>query len=245
MSIVPCIETAMMYKKLISVAVLSAIVLCGTVYVSAQEKDEEGFVTIFNGKDLTGWEANPAIWSVEDGVLIGQSPRGEPYSRQDYIYWAEAEPGDFVLKLRYRLTGRGSNSGVQFRSEKRPNWDCYGYQADMEEPANWTGCLFHHSRGGIVMRGFMGTITADGKNETKQFANPTELAKKYTTVDEWNDYEIIAIGSLIVLKINGELMCIVNDQHERAAKKGIIAFQMHPGPPMKVEFKDVRIKILD
>jgi len=209
------------------------------------EPDEEGFVTIFNGKDLTGWDANPEIWSVEDGVLIGQSPRGEPYDRQDYIYWAVAEPGDFVLRLQYRLTGRGANSGIQFRSERRPNWNCYGYQADIEEGPQWTGCLFHHSRGGIVMRGYMGTIRADGTAEMKRFADPARLAQSYTTVGEWNEYEIIAIGSLIVLKINGRVMCIVNDQHERAARSGVIAFQMHPGPPMKVEFKNVRIKILD
>ena len=236
----------MMYKKLIFIAVLFAIVLCGAGCLFAQEeKDEDGFVTMFNGKDLTGWEANPAIWSVENGVLIGQSPRGEPYDKQDYIYWAKAEPGDFVLKLKYRLTGRGSNSGIQFRSEKRPNWDCYGYQADMEEGPQWTGCLFHHSRGGIVMRGFKGTITLEGKDETKQFADPAELAKKYTTEGKWNEYEISAVGSVITLKINGELMCEVDDRHEKATKKGIIAFQMHPGPPMKIEFKDVKIKILD
>ena len=247
-----------MYKKLnlfttisfaaISVAVLFFVSPSFAQALGVQElgaPDEEGFVTIFNGKDLTGWDANPEIWSVEEGVLIGQSPRGEPYNRQDYIYWAVAEPGDFVLRLRYRLTGTGSNSGIQFRSERRPHWDCYGYQADMEEGPRWTGCLFHHSRGGIVMRGSMGTIRADGTAEMKQFADPEILAKSYTNVGEWNEYEIIAIGSLIVLKINGKVMCIVNDQHERAAKRGIIAFQMHPGPPMKVEFKDVRIKILD
>ena len=237
-----------MYKNVIAIAVLFAIVLCSMGYLVAQKqenKNEDGFVTIFNGTDLTGWEANPEIWSVKDAVLIGQSPRGEPYDQQDYIYWTKAEPGNFVLKLKYRLIGKGSNSGVQIRSEKRPNWDCYGYQADMEESPQWTGCLFHHSRGGIVMRGFKGIITQDGKNETKQFADPAELAKKYTTEGEWNEYEISAVGSVITLKINDVLMCEVDDRHEKATKKGIIAFQMHPGPPMKVEFKDVRIKILD
>jgi len=233
-----------MSRNLIVIAVLSVAVVLFAEQSLAREKDQAGFVTIFNGKDLTGWEYNPAIWSVENGCLVGQSPEGKPYDKQDYIYWKE-EPADFVLKLKYRLTGEGSNSGVQIRSEKRQNWDCYGYQADMEEAPNWTGCLFHHSRGAVVKRGFIGTITPEGNDETKQFADPTELAKSFTTVGEWNEYEISAIGSLIVLKINGTLMCVVNDQHEKAAKKGIIAFQMHPGPPMKVEFKDVKIKIFD
>jgi hypothetical protein len=239
-----------MQKKLLFAAALSIAVLCGMNVLSAQEKnndgkDKDGFVTIFNGKDLTGWEGNPEIWRVEDGCLVGQSPKDKPNNMQNYIYWAKAEPADFVLKVKYRLTGKGSNSGVQIRSEKRPNWDCFGYQADAEEAPNWTGCLFHHTRGAVVKRGFKGTITADGKDETVQFADPAELAKKYKTEGDWNEYEISAVGSVITLKLNGELMCEVDDQHKEATKKGIIAFQMHPGPPMKVELKDVKIKILD
>jgi hypothetical protein len=232
-----------MFNKLILAAVFSAA-LCATSSLFAQEPDKDGFVTIFNGKDLTDWEYNPGIWSVENGCLTGQSPEGKPYDKQDYIYWKE-EIADFVLKVKYRLTGKGSNSGVQIRSEKRPNWDCYGYQADMEEAPNWTGCLFHHSRGAVVKRGFKGMITSEGKDETKQFADPTELAQRYKTEGDWNEYEITAKGSVITLKINGELMCEVDEQHKEAAKKGIIAFQMHPGPPMKIEFKDVKIKRLD
>ena len=236
-------KTTMICRSLVAVAVVSALVPFLVERSFAQEKDKDGFVTIFNGKDLTGWEANPAIWSVEEGCLVGQSPEGKRYDKQDYIYWAQEEPADFVLKLKYRLTGKGSNSGVQIRSEKRPNWNCYGYQADMEEGSTHTGCLYHHSRGAVVKRGFKGLITSEGRDETKQFADPAELAKKYTTEGEWNEYEITAIGSVITLKINGELMCEVDDRHEQATKKGIIAFQMHPGPPMKVEFKEVKIKI--
>jgi len=237
----------MRHKKLSPVALSFAMLLCSAACSFAQEREtgQDGFVTIFNGKDLTDWLGNPAIWSVENGVLVGQSPEGKPYDKQDYIYWTKAEPADFILKLQYRLTGRGSNSGVQIRSEKRPNWDCYGYQADMEEGPTHTGCLYHHSRGAVVKRGFRGIITPEGKDETIQFADPAELAKKYTTEGAWNEYEIHAIGSVITLKINGELMCEVDDRHEQAAKKGFIAFQMHPGPPMKAEFKDIKIKILD
>ena len=235
----------MMNKKLFFAAVVSATLLGGTGFLFAQEKDKDGFVTIFNGKDMTGWDADPEIWSIKDGCLLGQSPKGEPYDKQNYIYWAKAEPADFVLKVKYRLTGKGSNSGIQFRSEKRPNWDCFGYQADIEEGPTHTGCLYHHTRNAIIKRGFVGTITPEGKDETIQFAEPAELAKKYKTEGDWNEYEISAIGSVISLKINGELMCKVDDQYKEAAKKGIIAFQMHPGPPMKIEFKDVKIKILD
>jgi len=86
---------------LIFAALSFALLLCGAVYSFAQERDrdQDGFVTIFNGKDLTDWEGNPAIWSVEDSILVGQSPEGKPYDKQDYIYWTKAEPGDFILRL--------------------------------------------------------------------------------------------------------------------------------------------------
>ena len=244
-------------RRLLSIAVIAvtAAFFLGycfmghfVAHVIAQEQcqpDEDGFVPIFNGKDLTDWEGHPDIWRVENGVLIGQSPRDRPNNMQHYIYWTKYEPADFILRLKYRLTGRGSNSGVQIRSERRPNWDCYGYQADMEEGPDWTGCLFHHSRGAVVKRGYKGVILPDGTDKTERFADPAELAKSYVTEGEWNEYEIRAIGSVITLKINGVLMCQVDDQYRNAARSGIIAFQKHPGPPMKVEFKDVRIKILD
>jgi hypothetical protein len=247
--IVPSIGTISVVEETVSdgqemiVDDIETIVIGEETPIQADNTDE--FITIFNGEDLTGWEYNPAIWSVENGCLVGQSPGGIPYDKQDYIYWADGKPGDFVLKLKYRLTGAGSNSGIQIRSEKRPDWDCFGYQADMEEAPNWTGCLFHHTRGAVVKRGFKGMITPEGTDETQQFADPAKLAAKFTTEGEWNEYEISAIGSVITLKINGELMCEVDDQHAEATKKGIIAFQMHPGPPMKVEYKDIEIKILD
>ena len=234
----------MIYKNSLFIAVLSATVLLFASHLTAHEKDEDGFVTIFNGKDLTGWDANPEIWSVENGMLVGQRPSVDPQPRQDYIYWAEAEPGDFILRLKYRLHGEQGNSGIQIRSERRPNRNAYGYQADIEAGPRWTGCLFHHSRGGIVMRGYKGIIHPDGTSGLERFADPEELAKKYTTVGEWNEYEISAVGSVITLKINGELMAQVDDRHERAAKAGIIAFQMYQRP-MRIEFKNIRIKILD
>jgi len=233
-------------KKLATPALLAIVALCFSVYSFAEEKDpEEGFVTIFNGTDFTGWDVNPLVWSVEDGMMVGQRPQHDPEPRrQDYVYWAEAEPSDFILRLKYRLYGEQGNSGIQFRSERRPNWDAYGYQADIEAGPRWTGCLFHHSRGGIVMRGYKGIIHRDGTSELERFADPEELTNHYTNVGEWNEYEISAIGSLITLKINGELMAQVDDRHERAASSGVIAFQMYQ-LPMRIEFKNIRIKVLD
>ena len=211
--------------------------------VTAQADDsEQGFVSMFNGRDLTGWEGKPGGWWVEDGAITSRSTKENPCVKHHYLVWQGGEPADFILRFKYRLVG--GNSGVQIRSQKRPNWDTWGYQADMEAGSQWTGCLFQHDRGGVVMRGKRAVIAPDGTRTEETFASGEELQKKIKQ-DDWNDYEITARGSKVVIKINRELMCEVDDRDEKlACRSGIIALQMHPGPPMEVQFRDLRIKIL-
>jgi len=147
--------------------------------------------------------------------------------------------------LRCEIKLVGGNSGIQFRSQKRPNFDTDGYQADFDATNQWTGCLYQHKRGAVVLRGKKATIAKDGERDEKEFAPVAELAKKIKDSD-WNEYEIIAIGSKISLTLNDELMCEVQDNDAKlACKKGVIALQMHQGPPMKVQFRNLRIKVLD
>jgi len=224
------------------IAIVPAIALLALVPL-ADAADEEGFEPMFNGKDLTGWEGKPGGWWVEDGAITSQSTEENPCVKHHYLYWKDGEPADFVLRLKYRIIG--GNSGVQFRSQRRPDYDTWGYQADLEAGEKWTGCLFQHGRGGVVMRGKRAVISEDGQRKEEEFAPAVEL-QKVIKPNDWNDYEIVAKGSRIVLRINGELMCEVDDRDKGlACRKGIIALQMHPGPPMKVQFKDLRIKILD
>ncbi len=222
----------------------SILIVFATLLGTAQAGEKEkGFVSMFNGKDLAGWEGKPGGWWVEDGTLASESTKENPCIKHHYLYWKGGEPADFILRFKYKLVG--GNSGVQIRSETRPNWDTWGYQADMEAGKQWTGCLFQHQRGGVVMRGKKAVIAEDGTRTEEEFATGDELQKKVKS-DDWNDYEISAKGSKVTLKINGQLMCEVDDRDAKlACKKGIIALQMHPGPPMKVQFKDMRIKILD
>jgi len=204
--------------------------------------DEAGFVSMFNGKDLTGWEGKPGEWTVKDGAMFCQSTPERPCKKHHYLMWRGGEPGDFILRFSYRMVG--GNSGIQFRSEELPGWDTCGYQADIEAGTQWTGCLFHHKRGGVAMRGTKVQIAPDGEKTIEQFADPAEL-QKLIKPNDWNDYEVIAKGSEITLKINGHLMTQVDDRHETmAARKGVLALQMHPGPPMTIEFKNLRIKEL-
>ena len=203
---------------------------------------EEGFVSMFNGRDLSGWEGKPGAWRVEDGAIVGESTEQNPCAKTHYIYWRGGEPTDFIMKCQIKLVG--GNSGVQFRSETRPDFDTFGYQADFDAVNQWTGSLYQHRRGAVVTRGNRAVIKEDGSRQDTPFATPEALAKKVKNED-WNDYEIIAQGSQVTLRINGELMCQVDDRDAKlACKQGIIALQMHKGPPMKVYFRDLSIKIL-
>jgi len=203
---------------------------------------EAGFIPMFNGRDLTGWEGKPGWWRVEDGAITSQSTPEKPCDRAHYLMWRGGQPGDFDLRLEYRLVG--GNSGIQFRSRELPDWDTSGYQADMEDGDQWTGCLFEHTRGGVSMRGERTVIAPDGAKRVTALGDPKKLLAKVRP-QEWNSYRIVARGNEIALHINGVVMCeVVDNQTGLAARDGVIALQMHPGPPMKVQFRNLRIKRL-
>lgn len=220
------------------------IILCLTVVPAfAAPADEAGFVPMFNGTDLSGWVGKEGGWWVEDGAITSESTPEKPCLKHHYLFWETAQPADFILRFRYKLTG--GNSGVQIRSEKRPDYDAWGYQADMEAGDQWTGCLFQHDREAVVKRGYKAVIAEDGTRQDTQFADPDKL-QEAVNKGGWNDYEVTAIGPRITLRINGQLMCEVEDRDaEMARDAGYIALQMHPGPPMKVQFKDMRIKMVE
>jgi hypothetical protein len=203
---------------------------------------EEGFVRMFNGKDLTGWEGAPGWWQVRDGAIVAESTLDKPSDRTHYLYWKGGEPADFEMRCRYRITGKGGNSGIQFRSERRPNWDTWGYQADFDTNHDYTGFLYQHGRGLVAGRGQEVVIDRNGQKTVTPFADSDKLLEAVHDSD-WNEYRILAQGRHITLWINGQRMCQVEDHEPKyALPKGIIALQMHAGPPMRVEFKDLRIR---
>lgn len=202
-----------------------------------------GWTSMFNGRDLAGWEGKPGGWWVENGAITSESTAEKPCIKHHYLMWRGGQPGDFELRLSYRLVG--GNSGIQFRSREVPPWDTNGYQADMEDGQQWTGALFQHDRGGVAMRGEKVTFAADGTKTVERIGDPAEL-QKHIRPGDWNRYHIIARGPEIILKINDTVMSHAIDRdRQKACHRGVIALQMHPGPPMKVEFKDLQIKILD
>lgn len=231
-----------MTGRLPMIVAIAACTLVADFRMARGADAEAGFTPMFNGKDLAGWEGMPGWWTVEDGAITAQSTPEKPCLRANYLMWRGGEPGDFELRLKYRLVG--GNSGIQIRSQERPDWDTYGYQADIDADGQWTGCLFEHARGGVAMRGEDVAIDEEGKKSVTSLGDPSELLKA-VRMNDWNEYRIVARGPEITLEINGVRMTrVVDRQKDRAASRGLIALQVHPGPPMKIEFKDLRIKML-
>jgi hypothetical protein len=197
---------------------------------------------MFNGSDLSGWKGQPGRWSVKDGVLTAESTAKNPCTRSHYLYWTGAEPADFDMRCRFRISAKG-NSGVQFRSEPRDHWDAWGYQADMDGEGDYMGCLYQHERGLVAQRGQKVHIDREGKKTINTFADADELMQAVHQ-QQWNSYRILATGPHVSMWINDVLMCEVEDhQSGLGLRKGIIALQMHQGPPMKVEYSDLKIRI--
>ncbi len=211
-----------------------------TLGLLIQARAGDSFTSLFNGRDLAGWDGKPGWWRVEDGAITGESTAEKPCTTHTYLIWRGGEPADFELRFEYRL--QGGNSGMQFRSREVPGWDMRGYQADIEAGPDWTGALFEHDRGGIAMRGQKVVIAPDGTKQMTRFADAAALQKVIRSND-WNDYRIVARGTEIQLFINGTLTAhTVDRQTGKAAARGLLGLQLHPGPPMKVQFRNLRLK---
>ena len=206
--------------------------------------DDAGFVPIFNGTTLDGWEGKPEFWAVKDGTIVGETTAENPTKGNTFLIWRQGTLDDFELTLQYRLTG--GNSGIQYRSKDFGDFVVGGYQADFEAGPNYSGILYEEKgRGILAQRGERVTIAADG---TKTLGDPigkTEDLQKAIKPGDWNTYRIVAQGSKLQHFINGQLMSeTLDDQAGKRAAEGILALQVHAGPPMKVEFKDIRLKRL-
>jgi hypothetical protein len=238
-----------MMRKVLPLAALIAAALLAAP-ARADDKDaakdaKDAFVPMFNGKDLTGWEGEPGYWSVEDRAITGQTTAQKPARGQSFLFWRGGKPADFELHARFRFQGAWGNSGINFRSKELPKWDVKGYQADMEVGPVCTGTLYEcNQRGVMTVRGQKVVIDENGKREVTKLADAADL-QKLIKPNDWNDYVIIAHGPELILKINGVVMSHVIDREKgKAAREGVIALQLHPGPPMKVQFKNLEIKTL-
>ena len=227
------------------VLTVTAVLLTAAISApSGGAEVEEGFVPIFNGKDLGGWDGEAPFWSVEDGALTGQTTPERPGRHHTYIRYRGSKAADFDFRLSFRI--HSGNSGVQFRSSERPDWDMAGYQADLDVAGHYSGILYElNGRAIMTQRGQKVVIAPDGKRQVTQVGNPDELLKLIKKGD-WNDYQIMARGPRIILKINGQVTSeVIDNEQGKSARDGLIGFQLHAGPPMKVQYKNIRLKRLE
>jgi hypothetical protein len=206
---------------------------------------DDGFKAIFDGKTLKGWEGAEGYWSVADGAVTGQFTAENNLPSNTFLIWRGGKVGNFHLKLKFRMTD--GNSGIQYRSQEHDDFVVGGYQADADFGKQWVGILYdERGRGILATRMESVTIKENGeKSVEKSDGDEKEFLDKYDP-SQWNTYEIIADGNQLQHIVNGvTTVKVVDQQSEASESEGILAFQLHSGPPMKVQFKDILLKSLD
>ncbi|MBL8888704.1 MAG: DUF1080 domain-containing protein [Planctomycetaceae bacterium] len=187
--------------------------------------DEElsaGFRSLFDGQTLAGWKGNTKIFRVEDGAIVGGGME-QALPNNEFLR-SEQEYQDFELRLQFKLVGENANAGVQIRTAEIPDHhEVIGYQADMGN--GWWGCLYDESRRNRVLAG-----------------PPEDQRDKVIRVDQWNDYRILCEGPRIQLWINGVQTVDYTEQDDQISRQGIIALQIHSGPPAEASYRSIRIR---
>ncbi len=210
---------------------------------------------LFNGKDLDGWDGNMKLWSVQDGAITGKtgSEGDTKIGHNTFLVWKGGNVSDFELTFKYRI--EKGNSGVQYRSKALAPGAAgpiiSGYQADFEAGKTYSGILYEEKGRGILAKRGEKTKVAtdpDGKKHkvevTGSVGDSNEIQASIKAED-WNDYKIVAKGNHLQHFINGKQTVDVTDEHAGAAKEGLLALQIHAGPAMVVQFKDIVLKTQD
>lgn len=205
------------------IAMLAALVLIG-YFTAALDAAEKESTPLFDGKSFTGWEGNMSIFRIEDGAIVGGSLK-ERVVRNEFLCTTR-EYGDFELHVTFKLLGENPNAGIQFRTKRIPNnHEVSGYQADMGE--GYWGALYDESRRNKVLAG-----------------PDKDTVAKAVKLHDWNEYVIRAEGKHIQLWLNGVKTVDYMEQDEGIDAKGVIALQIHSGPPSEAWYKDIKIREL-
>ena len=231
----------MLLRRDFSVASLFAV--CALLLCSASASADDGWETIFDGKTLENWDGNPAFWSVRDEAITGQTTAENPTKGNTFIIWRGGEVGDFELKLQYKIVG--GNSGIQYRSFEVENekWVIGGYQGDFEAGKTYSGILYgERYRGILANRGQKTVIGEDGKPTVVGSVGDSAEIQSKIKHEDWNDYHIVAKGNVFKHFINGVQTIECTDEDDAARASGVLALQLHAGPPMVVQFRKIQIK---
>jgi 3-keto-disaccharide hydrolase/trehalose utilization protein len=231
---------------------LTGLVLSFLVGPALVLADGDGFQPIFDGKTLESWDGDPRFWSVEEGAIVGRTTAEKPTKGNTFLIWRGGEVGDFELTLEYRILPENdkgfANSGIQYRSfeVEGQKWAVGGYQADFEAGDQYSGILYgERYRGILAACGQKTVIQEGGKVEVVgSVGDPKEIQSKIKK-RVWNRYHIRAKDNHFVHTINGVVTSDATDEDSARRSTGILALQLHAGPPMKVMFRNIRLKCLE
>lgn len=217
------------------IACLFALAACASA--------QEDFTSLFNGKDLAGWDGDPKLWKVEDGVVIGTCSGPEALTNNTFLIWRGGKLADFELRATVRVVG-DNNSGIQYRSRELPDvapWVIAGYQCDIHPALEHTGMTYEEKGRGIFGH--------NGRNVLLDPEGALWLLREHEPVKvdvaQWNEYTIIARGNHLIHKINGQVTSELTDHDKKGrALEGLLAIQLHRGNANSVHIKDLRLKPL-
>lgn len=218
---------------------------CWALLATASVAQEGEYKPLFDGKTLEGWEGKEQFWSVQDGAITGVTTADNPTEGNTFLVYKGGEVADFDLKLKFKIVG--GNSGIQYRSSDVGNFVVGGYQADIDSGTTYIGILYEErGRGILAQRTQSVLVKSDGTKEVAEEKTCAEEAfLKAVKKEDWNEYRIVAKGNKLQHYINGfKTVEIVDEQESKAKRSGILALQLHAGPPMTVQFKDIEIKTL-
>ncbi len=240
-------------KKLLLFALATGAIFVANTNRLASAEVENGFKPLFNGKDLAGWDGNPKLWSLKDSVVTGRTSEDEPLKGNTFLIWTNDTVGDFELRCSYKISANNdkgfANSGIQYRSKvvDPKNWVVGGYQADMEAGETYTGILYEEkmTRGIMAARGEKVVWNKECKKEVAGSLGKSEEIQATIKKGDWNDYVVIAQGNHLQHFVNGrQTVDVTDDCESKRAMNGVLALQLHAGPAMTVQFRDLRLKAL-
>ncbi|MBM3763864.1 MAG: DUF1080 domain-containing protein [Acidobacteria bacterium] len=208
-------------------------------------EDRTGFEPIFDGKTLSGWDGDPALWRVENETIVGETTAANPIKLNSFLIWRGGKPANFELKLELKMNS--TNSGIQYRSVELPEvgkWVLKGYQADFDFINQHTGLLYEErGRGFLAPRGIVATKEGDGRPRTLAQLKSADDLKGAIKINDWNTVHIIARDNVLMHIFNGQLVsAFIDDDTAGRKMEGLLGFQIHVGPPMKLEIRKVGLK---
>ena len=216
----------------------------------------DGWINLFNGKDLSGWEGLEGYWSIVDGAIQCSETAEKSKQTNLILLCSKDNPekfANFEIHYSFKWVTPSGNSGLQIRG-KIDNAEALhvgGYQADIDPGNSYTGIIYDEGgvaggRGIMSKRGEKTVWDAENKSSSTPLdKSDAEIKAQIKPVGEWNNVVVIASGNKITYSINGQVTTEMTDNSPKACKDGVIAFQMHAGATMTLQFKDIKIKMLE